>query len=615
MIDIISLLPDSVANKIAAGEVVQRPASACKELMENAIDAGAGTVTLNIKDAGRTLIQVTDNGSGMSPTDARMCFERHATSKIHSAEDLFEIRTFGFRGEAMASIAAISQVEMLTRRKEDELGTRIIIEGAAFKEQSLCNCQTGTSVSVKNLFYNVPARRNFLKSDNVELRHIYDEFHRVALAYPSIGFNLIINGKTVYQLSAANLKQRIVGIFGNQLQQRLLAVDHSIDFVSITGFVGKAEFAKKVRGEQFFFVNGRYIRHPYFHYAVEDAYGSLIQKETFPSYFLFFNVDTKNIDINIHPTKTEVKFVDERMIYEVLRATVKKAIGQFAVSPTLNFDVEGLFPNSPFSPGNQGQAGQQSSFSGHHQTPAHNQPFAFPSHEKRGNRDWEKIYEVIRREPVQENKPEIIVSGMDSDNQSVEISESRQNVIQLRKQFIITTVKSGLMIIDQQRAHERILYERFLSSVNQQNGLSQQQLFPIQETFSPSDAALVLEILDDLFGFGFTIEPQVANDHSFVITGLPQGIVAGNFRPLIESILENYRTDKSIAGSERDAIIAKSMAKNASIKYGKALHPEEMIALVNDLFSTSIPELSPDGKTVLTILSFEEVLKYFSSQP
>lgn len=612
MTDIISLLPDSVANKIAAGEVVQRPASAVKELMENAVDSGATVISLNIKDAGRTLIQVSDNGSGMSPTDARMCFERHATSKIHTADDLFEIRTLGFRGEAMASIAAISQVEMMTRRSDDELGTRIIIEGADFKEQSACNCQAGTIVSVKNLFYNVPARRNFLKSEAVEFRHILDEFHRIALAYPSLGFNLTNNGKTVYQLPSSNLKQRIVGIFGSQLQQKLLSVDHSIDFVSISGFIGKAEFAKKVRGEQFFFVNGRYIRHPYFHYAVQDAYGSLIAKDSFPSYFLFFSIDTKNIDINIHPTKTEVKFVEERIIYEVLKATVKKSIGQFTISPTLNFEVEGLFSNSPFSQNNQVKQSDRDTDSRNSPYINQNQQFTVPGHEKRGNRDWEKIYEVLRKEPLREVETEIVISGIDSDHQGNEISESTQNVLQLRKQYIVTTVKSGLMIIDQQRAHERILFERFLNQVNQKVSSSQQQLFPVKETFSINDSLIIKDIMDDLFGFGITIEPSATEDNTFIINGLPPGVDAGSFRPLIEYIIENMKNDRSLKGNERDTIIAKSLAKNASIKYGKSLHPVEMISLVNDLFTTTIPELSPDGKPVLTIFSFDEVFKKFN---
>lgn len=612
MIDVISLLPDSVANKIAAGEVVQRPASACKELMENSLDAGATSVILHIKDAGRTLIQVIDNGSGMSPTDARMCFERHATSKIHSADDLFEISTFGFRGEAMASIAAISQVEMTTRRKDDELGTKIIIEGAAFKEQSFCNCQAGTSVSVKNLFYNVPARRNFLKSDNVELRHIHDEFFRVALSNPSVAFTLINNGKTVYQLSVSNLKQRITGIFGNHLQQKLLTVDHSIDFVTISGFVGKPENAKKIRGEQYFFVNGRYIRHPYFNYAIEDAYSSLIATDTYPSYFIFFTLNPKNIDINIHPTKTEVKFVDERIIYEVLRATVKKAVGQFSVSPQINFEVEGIFPNSPFQGQPKGTGYHQGAGTPGIHTPSEHQPYVFPVRENKSNRDWEKIYDIVRKEPIRDLKPETLLSALDSDTAAHDSPETAHHVIQLRKQYIITTVKSGLMIIDQQRAHERILFERFLAIASQPTRSSQQQLFPLQETFSPADAALIREISDDLFGFGFTIEPSVIDDYTFIINGLPVGLLAGNVKHAIEEIIESYRLEKNFEPGKRDVIIARSLARNASVKNGKTLQPEEMLNLVNDLFSTSSPEISPDGYKIVDIIPFEDVLKKFS---
>ena len=481
MSDIIKLLPDSVANKIAAGEVIQRPASAAKELLENSIDSGASEIKLIIKDAGKTLIQVVDNGSGMSETDARMSFERHATSKIQSANDLFAIRTMGFRGEALASIAAIAHVDIKTKLSNQELGSHICIEGSEVKSQDAVSCTDGTNISVKNLFFNVPARRNFLKSNNVETRHIIEEFNRVALVNPNIEFSFIHNERKVFKLPISNLKQRITGIMGSNYGQKLVPVEQKTDKINITGYIGKPEFAKKTRGEQYFFVNNRFIKHPYLNHAVDNAFQELLPSKAFPSYFIYFDVDPKQIDINIHPTKTEVNFLDNKLIYAILRSAVKQGLGKYNITPTIDFEVEQSFdaPNPPkgkpiINPFEK----TESTFN-----PFETQQQKIQTKREVSNSEnWEKLF---AGKNVQN---EIFESPDDAKSNNEHLNELRtsnnengteeRKIFQIQNRYILTFIKSGILIIDQQNAHERILYERYKKMLENKKGNSQQELFP-----------------------------------------------------------------------------------------------------------------------------------------
>jgi len=603
MLDIIKLLPDSVANQIAAGEVIQRPASAVKELMENALDAGATQIDLVVKDAGKSMIMVIDNGCGMSETDARLCFERHATSKISKAEDLFAIRTMGFRGEALASIAAIAQVELKTRRKEDEVGTKIINEGSVVKEQSLVPMQPGTSFTVKNLFFNVPARRNFLKSTQAEMRHVVEEFTRVSLMNPEIGFTLTSDGKEIYHLYPGNLKQRIVGLFGSNYEEKLLPVRQEAERVRIDGYIVKAEFAKKTRGEQYFFVNKRFIKHAYLHHAIENAYLEMIPKDSFPGYFLNIEVDPSDIDINIHPTKTEVNFLDVKLVYAILHAAVRKAIGQHNLSPMIDFDESSdlnndfgaaigmsnplAIPNIPLDPNFNPFRKESTPRETHWDNTFHKENNTHPS-------DWRILYG----------------ERTDLPNESFETKEETKpnnQYLQVNQSYIVTAIKSGMLVIDQHLAHSRVLFEKFLKELENHSGVSQQELFPQALSLNVNDASLLKEMLPELENLGFVLEQ--ANPTTFMINGTPSDAAGCDAVDLLEKILENYKTNTTDLQLDRKLNLAKTMAVQLAIKPQTRLSEMEMQNLVDQLFACNVAEVAPNGKKIYVILNMEDLFK------
>ncbi len=606
MADIIQLLPDSVANQIAAGEVIQRPASAVKELLENALDAGATEISLIIKDAGKTLVQVVDNGNGMSETDARLCFEKHATSKIKSADDLFALSTLGFRGEALASIAAIAHVELKTKQTNNELGTCILIEGTEVLSQNSCQHKTGTSISVKNLFYNVPARRNFLKSNTAELRHIIDEFQRVALTSPEVAYTFYNNGQMLFQLKSSNLKQRIVGIFGNNYNERLVPLEQSSAHVNIHGFIGKPEFAKKTRGEQFFFANNRFIKHSYFHHAVINTFQELIPENAIPSYFIFIEVDPKSIDVNIHPTKVEVNFLDKHLIYAFLSSSLKKALAQHNLTPTLDFETEPGF-NFDF-PADRPIRPPQMKIN-----PDYN-PFdntikkasSFQTEKDKNLLPWEKLY-TSHGENYSENN---IDQPFEISTHN-ELEENKHNVIQSGLKYILTTVKSGLMIIDQQYAHERILFENYTKRFQSGRSPSQQLLFPIQLHFTVADSEIVKQLLPDLKEIGFDLEQF--GQQNFVANGTPPEVQESQIQGVIEQIIENKKSTKSF-DQDRKINFAKSLARQLAIKAGQRLKTEEMTRLIDELFACQIPDKSPGGQTIIKIIGIEEMDEKFQKE-
>ena len=592
MLDVIKLLPDSVANQIAAGEVIQRPASAVKELMENALDAGATQIDLVVKDSGKALIMVTDNGCGMSETDARLCFERHATSKITKAEDLFSIRTMGFRGEALASIAAIAQVELKTRRSEDEVGVRIVNEGSVVKEQTLVPMSPGTTFCVKNLFFNVPARRNFLKSPAAELRHIVEEFTRVTLMNPEIGFTFTSDGKELYHLYPGNLKQRIMGLFGNNYDGKLLAVNQDTDRVSIHGYIVKAEFAKKTRGEQYFFVNKRFIKHPYLHHAIENAFMEMIPNDSFPGYFLDIEVDPADIDVNIHPTKTEVNFLDVKLVYAILHAAVRKAIGQNNLSPMIDFDEPA---NLGFDFGEVVQSSNPIVQPKVPVNPSFN-PFSQHQEHSRPSDDWRLLYGDRVDQPM---------AGEEIPLETAQQTEQKSHYIQLSQSYIVTTVKSGLLVIDQHLAHFRILFEKFLKELETNNGHSQEELFPQPFTLNANDASLMHEMLPELHRVGFNLE-QV-NPTTFVINGTPADLSDEDPVALLEKMLDNYKINRTDLQLDRKLGIAMTMAAQLSIKSNTTLSEPEMQNLVDQLFGCSVAETAPDGKKIYALLTLDEI--------
>ena len=603
MLDIIKLLPDSVANQIAAGEVIQRPASAVKELMENALDAGATQIDLVVKDAGKSMIMVVDNGCGMSETDARLCFERHATSKISKAEDLFAIRTMGFRGEALASIAAIAQVELKTRRKEDEVGVKIVNEGSVVKEQSLVPMQPGTTFTVKNLFFNVPARRNFLKTPQSEFRHIVEEFTRVSLMNPNIGFTLTSDGKEVYHLYPGNLKQRIMGLFGSNYEGRLLPVRQETERVRIDGYIVKAEYAKKTRGEQYFFVNKRFIKHAYLHHAIENAFMEMIPKDSFPGYFLNIEVEPSDIDINIHPTKTEVNFLDVKLVYAILHAAVRKAIGQHNLSPMIDFnesaDLNNDFgaamgmsnplaiPNVPldpnFNPFSKEHSPRETHWEGSYQPQKNTNPG-----------DWRILYG--ERTDLQ-NAP----------LEPKEEAQSNAQYLQVNQSYIVTTVKSGLLVIDQQLAHSRVLFEKYLKELENHSGVSQQELFSQALSLNVNDASLLKEMLPELENLGFALEQ--ANPTTFMINGTPTDAAGCDAVALLEKILDNYKINRTDLQLDRKLDLAKTLAAQLSIKPQTRLSEMEMQNLVDQLFACNVAEVAPNGKKIFVILNMEEFFK------
>ncbi len=614
MHDIIRLLPDSVANQIAAGEVIQRPASAVKELLENAIDAGATSIKLVIKDSGKTLIQLVDNGCGMSMTDARMSFERHATSKIKSASDLFAIKSLGFRGEALASIAAIAQVELKTKRVEDELGSLIIIEGSKVIDQQPTQCANGTSIAIKNLFFNVPARRNFLKSNQVETRHIIDEFTRVAMVNSSISLSMHHNEKAVFQFNNSTLKQRISGLLGANFSQRLIPVEQDTESIKVYGFIGKPEFARKTRGEQFFFANNRFIKHPYLHHSIDAAFQELLPKDAFPSYIIFIEVDPKTIDINIHPTKTEVNFQNNKVLYAILRAAVRQSLGKFCITPSLDFEMEqslnftdppeGKVIKSPIIATNPNYNPFDS------QTKRPVKPFTKPK-----ATNWESLY----AEQAPTANDDKLTNGITNEQKKItpeqespeEIAEViNERIFQFKNRYIVTVVSSGLMIIDQSLAHERILFERFSNMLENNKSSSQQELFPETLTFSASDAEIINDIKDELGIIGFAIKSMTKN--TFVVTGRPADLSDLNLRDALEGIIENYHKNLLELNLNKKINLAKSMAANIAIKAGILLKNEEINAMVDALFACKVPTVSPSGKAVFSIISMDELAKKFN---
>ncbi len=595
-LDIIKLLPDSVANQIAAGEVIQRPASVVKELMENALDAGATQIDLYIKDAGRTMITVVDNGCGMSETDARLCFERHATSKIKKAEDLFSIRTMGFRGEALASIAAVAQVELMTRRKEDELGTRILIEGSVVKEQLPKPMSVGTNFTVKNLFFNIPARRNFLKSNEVEMRHINDEFSRVAMMHPEVGFTLTNNDKEVYHLTPGNLKQRIVGLCSKDYDKKLLPVQQETETATINGFIVKPEFLRKTRGEQYFFVNKRFIKHAYLHHAIENAYQELIPKDCYPGYFINIEIDPKEIDINIHPTKTEVNFQDVKLVYAILHSAVRKSIGQNNLAPLLDFDTT---PELGIDFGEASRMDRPVIEPKVDFNPSFNPFKSSPQTRHSSSGNWRIMYE--NNDTVASNINKI----SNFDDAPTTIVENKNLYLQLQQSYIVTTVKSGLLIVDQNLAHKRVLYEKYLKEIENSTEASQQELFPQHITLNQNDASLLKEINPDLEKIGFRIQQMSAN--TFVINGTPADSKNKDAVALLEKILDVYKTNLVDLKLDKKLNIARTLASQLAIKSGQSMTPTEMQDLIDRLFACAVSEVSPDGKKIYTILNVNDL--------
>ena len=601
MPDVIKLLPDSVANQIAAGEVIQRPASVVKELIENSVDAGGKNIRVIIKDSGKTLIQVIDDGSGMSETDARLSFERHATSKITSAQDLFAITTKGFRGEALASIAAVAMVELKTRRAESDTGILVVVSGSKVETQEPCSCPVGSSFSVKNLFFNIPARRKFLKSDNTEIRHIVNEFQKIVLAHPDIRFSLHHNDTEIYNLTSGNLRQRIIGVFGKQINQDLITLETDTSLINIKGYIGKPENARRTYGEQFFFVNNRFMKHPYFHKAVVEAYQNILPVEAIPSYFIFLEADPASIDINIHPSKTEIKFEDERSIWQILMASVREALGRFNIVPSLDFENEALInipvmrssniiPEQPKIEINT----QFNPFDGEERS---NERSGFVERFERENTaNWEKLYTTLEKEN-------------DNPEQYEKIRESQRKFFQVKNKYFVCPVKSGLMLIDQKRAHERVLYERFLECLSNNRAASQIDMFPVTAELNPADYFILKEIEGDLELLGFSI--QHSGKNKITINGRPADSDSSDPLEMLEILLEDYKNTQAEPSASAKEKVAAGMACASAIQYGKVLSQGEMEDLFDTLFACQAPNYSPKGKPVISILTLEEIDKRF----
>ena len=626
MSDIIHLLPDSVANQIAAGEVIQRPASVIKELVENAIDAEAYNIHVLVTDAGKTCIQVIDDGKGMSETDARLSFERHATSKIREASDLFALRTMGFRGEALASIAAVAQVELKTRLEAEELGTKLVIAGSKVESQEAVSCPKGSNFSIKNLFFNIPARRKFLKANSTELSNILTEFERIALVHPDVAFSLYSNDSELFNLPVSSLRQRILAVFGKKLNQQLLSVDVNTTMIKISGYVAKPETARKKGAHQYFFVNGRYMRHPYFHKAVMDAYEQLIPVGEQISYFLYFEVDPANIDVNIHPTKTEIKFENEQAIWQIISAAVKESLGKFNAVPSIDFDTEDMpdipafeqnLPpepprvqyNSDFNPFKTSSSGSGGSVAGY----------------SRQKVDWEDLYGGLEKaskmnrsvidepeaepdyfSPTVSEAPVVVPSTLYANEP---IMEKGNLHLQFKGRFILTSVKSGLMLIDQHRAHIRVLFDRYMMQIRQKQGMSQGVLFPEILQLPVSEAAVLQSIMDDLAAVGFELSDLGGG--SYAINGIPAGIEGLNPVELVRSMLHTAMEKGSDVKEEVQSILALTLSRAAAIVYGQVLSNEEMVNLVDNLFACVAPNYTPDGKVVLSTIKEEEIEKLF----
>ncbi len=611
MSDIIQLLPDHVANQIAAGEVVQRPASVVKELLENSIDANATSITLLLKDAGKTLIQVIDNGKGMSTTDARLCFERHATSKIKDAQDLFNINTKGFRGEALASIAAVSHIELKTRQENEELGTSIKIEGSSVVSQEVISTVKGTSIAVKNLFYNIPARRNFLKSDTAEIRHVIDEFQRVALAHSNIAFTLHHNGNEVYHLKESNLRKRIVALFGSKMNEKLVPIEEQTDIMTLQGFISKPSYAKKKRREQFFFVNNRFIKSSYLNHAVNNAFDGLLAQGTYPSYFIYFEVPPSSIDINIHPTKTEVKFDNEKALYAILRSIIKHSLGQHSVTPVLDFNRDATLdtpydfkdkpavssPNIIVDPDFNPFKNETSGILNKKNTTT-SEGNSIKNDYKKDSGSWESLYvnidDMVRQEQLLEKKQE----------------KETGKTFQIQKKYILSTIKSGVVLIHQSLAHQRILYEEFLTNTTVKDESSQQLLFPANISFSSSDIEMIFSIKSDLENAGFVFNEFTKEQ--VVIGGTPAFVPESQISLILEQLLDDLKLEVPDASFNHYDVIAKSFAKSLAVKTGTSLFVKEQETLVNNLFSCKTPGVSPLGKPTFKTLTLQEIDTIFS---
>lgn len=601
MSDIIQLLPDSIANQIAAGEVVQRPASAVKELMENSVDAGASLIKLIIKDAGKTLLQIIDDGKGMSETDARMSLERHATSKIRKADDLFTLRTMGFRGEALAAISAVSQMEMRTRQSTDDLGTLLVVEGSEVKRQEPVACDKGTSIAVRNLFFNIPARRNFLKSNANEYQHIVDEFQRLALAHPDIGFQLIETDTIEVDVTPGKLVHRIVSLFGKQYQEQLAACHEETATVRVKGYVGKPQFAKKRRGEQFLFVNKRFIKSNHLHFAVMNAFEGLLPEGTFPFYVLFIEIDPKHIDVNVHPTKTEIKFDDERSVYSVVMAAVRQAIATHNLAPAIDFD------------GDVNIITKLTHASGDSKEVYFDERYSYGLN--RSNLDhWQKIFEgepisrPLTSAPLQ--TPDVHTIRFESALNHESVESEERFCFQLHNRYILRQVKSGLMIVDQQAAHERILYDKLVSQVRQHAAHTQQSLFPQAITFPAADFALILEMQQEIEVLGFRIE--VFGKYTILVTGVPPNMPTNRERELFEGLIEQFKINQSQLSVPLGENLTRSLAKRAALKAGQKLLPEEMRTLIDNLFVCGNPNYAPDGRPTFFIFEMPKIEGYFN---
>ncbi|WP_396150674.1 DNA mismatch repair endonuclease MutL [Flavobacterium sp.] len=615
MSSIIQLLPDHVANQIAAGEVVQRPASVVKELLENAVDAKATDIKLIVKDAGRSLIQVIDNGLGMNVIDARMCFERHATSKIRHAEDLFSLYTKGFRGEALASIAAIAHVELKTKQEQDELGTHIIIEGSKFISQDPSVLPKGTSFAVKNLFFNIPARRNFLKSETVEHRHIVDEFQRVALAHPNIHFTFIHNGGELFNLPSSNLRQRIVGMFSGKTNEKLVPISEETEIVKVQGFVSKPEFSKKNRSEQFFFVNNRYIKSGYLHHAVMAAYEGLLKDGMQPGYFIYLDVPPNTIDINIHPTKTEIKFDDEHSLYAILRSTVKHSLGQFNVAPVLDFERD---PNldTPYHYQEKDASVPLIQVDSNFNPFAQDKPTKTYSgssfrDRKTETANWESLYVGLKNDTQEIEhitfEQDAVTSSLFNDN---EIEESKNRTYQIHKKYIVSSIKSGMMVIDQQRAHQRILYEQYLKNITVQQASSQHLLFPLELYFSVNEIELINELKMSLEHTGFVFD-SIEND-KLTISGIPVSVSESEVAIVLEELMNDLHSGIPESSFSLNDSIAKSMARSLAVRTGTYLTEKEQENIVNGLFACKEPDVSPFNKPTFITISVDDLDKKFA---
>lgn len=630
------MLPDAVANQIAAGEVIQRPASVIKELMENAIDAGASTIQVIVKDAGRSLIQVIDDGKGMSEVDALMCWERHATSKISSADQLFSLNTKGFRGEALASIAAVAQVEMKTRQADEELGRMVCIEGSKIKEEEPCQCSKGTSFSIKNLFFNVPARRNFLKSDAVEMKHIIEEFQRLAIPHAGLAFQLYHNGNELFNLKAQSSRQRIVGTFGAKYDERLVPVEEETDIVSVMGFVGKPEFARRTRGEQYLFVNDRFIKSTYLNHAISKAFEDLLPEGSFPFYTLFLSIEPHLIDVNIHPTKTELKFQDERAIYAILRSCVRRSLGRFNIAPSLDFDQESslnldaydenktvvppsISVNPNYNPFDSKSTQQRSSDPVEHSSSSSSDFGATVSPSPRKERDgnWKELYAITRElESQGRNSPEDLdfaAAGAaleESQKEAFKVDQhTDQALFQLHRRYVVTQIRSGMIVIDQQRAHQRILFEHYLEVLANHKGSTQQSLFPETVSLGPSDHALISALIPSLNALGFDIEEFGQND--LIVRGVPVEAGGLSAEELLERFLDSVKHDADRSGVPGKEDTAKSLAMGSSIRPGTKMESEEMRSLVDELFACEVPYFSPRGLPTIITFTLEDLDQKF----